>query len=59
MKTINDYKINVTSYLTIATVDALDALAKEENSSRNSIVERAIQSFIDKMSKNKNLPSCN
>ena len=59
MKLVKDYKINVTSYLTIATVDALDALAKEENSSRNSIVERAVLSFIDKAGKNKNLPSYN
>ncbi len=53
MKTVRDYKINVTSYLTISALDALDALAKEENSSRNSIVERAILSYLAKMDRKK------
>ena len=53
MKTIKDYKINVSSYLSIGTIDALDELAREENSSRNSIIEKAVSSFLIKMNKKK------
>ena len=49
MKAIKDYKINITSYLSIGTIDALDALARKENSSRNSIIEKAVLSFLAKV----------
>ena len=59
MKTIKDYKINISSYLSIATIDALDEIAREENSSRNSIIEKAISSFLAKTNKKKDSLSFN
>lgn len=42
------HKTNVTGYLAIDVIDALELLAKDENTSRNSLFEEAVLDLLKK-----------
>lgn len=48
MTLTKDRKTNITGYLSIKVIEALESLARDSKSSRNNLLEEAILDFLEK-----------